>query len=231
VAAELLFRCHTLGKLMASPTAAAVKAGELLSVGAKTYIRQLAAQEIFSVEFQIDSKEIQKGLRCEDEAIGLLNRVRGLSLTKNAERRSDGIITGECDLFNPMACDGRDLKCSWSIKTFPLLVVDCADAEYEWQMRGYMRLWDAPRWHVDYALLDTPEDLIGYEQPALHIVSHIPEHLRLTTWTVERDAKKEERMVEKVSAARAYLAQVIREFDVSHRQGMPMPNLIETVAA
>lgn len=41
-------------------------------------------------------------------------------------------------------------------------------------MRGYMWLYDKPRAYVDYCLVDTPEDLIGWEQQELHIVSHLP---------------------------------------------------------
>ena len=33
-----------------------------------------------------------------------------------------------------------------SAKTFPGWVKDCEDKLYEWQMRGYMRLWDADEW-------------------------------------------------------------------------------------
>ena len=36
--------------------------------------------------------------------------------------------------------------------------------DYEWQMRGYMMLWDCDTAIVDYCLVDTPEHLIGYEQ-------------------------------------------------------------------
>lgn len=214
---ELLIRCSSLGKIMTNPTAAAAKAGEILSVGAKTHIRELAAQSIFGVDFEFYSRECEKGKRVEQDGIALLNRVRGLNLAKNDERRTDGFITGECDLFDaPRRC-GHDLKCSWSVKTFPICEADAIDSDYEWQMRGYMKLWDADEWHVQYALLDTPDDLIGYEPQSMHFVSHIPEHLRLTSWTVRRDVDKEALMVEKVKAARAYFNAVITDFDINHR--------------
>lgn len=210
---EILFRCSSIGKLMTEPKT--LKEGPL-SVGAKTYIRELAQQAIFGVEFEFSSRETEKGTRLEGDAIELLNRVRGLSLVKNTERRSNGYLTGECDLFNASARRGHDLKCSWSAKTFPAFEADCMDKLYEWQMRGYMALWDADEWEVNYALLDTPDDLIGYEPLQLHVVSHIPEHLRLTSWAIKRDKDKEDAMVEKVKHAREYYAQVIAEFDRSH---------------
>lgn len=210
---DVLFRCSSIGKLMTEPKT--LKEGPL-SVGAKTYIRELAQQEIFGVEFEFSSKETEKGNRLEGDAIDLLNQVRGLSLSKNTERRSNDFITGECDLFDAGRRRGHDLKCSWSAKTFPAFEADCVDKVYEWQMRGYMALWDADEWEVNYALLDTPDDLIGYEPLQLHVVGHIPEHFRLTSWTIQRDREKEAAMVEKVKHARAYYAQVIAEFDRSH---------------
>ncbi len=211
---EILFRCSIIGKLMTEPKTQ--KEGPL-SVGAKTYLRQLAAQEIYGVEFEVSSKAMEKGIECEPDAIALFNRVRGLALEKNTERRSNDYITGECDLFNAAAKRGHDLKTSWSIATFPISVTDCEDKLYEWQMRGYMALWDADEWSVDYALVDTPERLIGFEPLQLHIVGHIPEHMRLTSWTIKRDAEKEAAIFEKVKHARAYFAEVIAEFDRTHK--------------
>ena len=211
---EILFRCSSIGKLMTEPKS---KSEGPLSVGAKTYIRELAQQEIFGVEFEFSSKETQKGIEVEDLSIALLNRVRGLSLQKNTERKTNGLITGECDLYDAPRKRGHDLKSSWSAKTFPGWAKDCEDKLYEWQMRGYMWLWDADEWEVNYALVDTPERLIGYEPLQLHVVSHIPEHLRLTTWLIERDFAKERSIAEKVEAAREYYAEVIAEFDQIHR--------------
>lgn len=207
------FRCSSIGKLMTEPRS---KSEGPLSVGAKTYIRELAAQEIFGVDFEVSSKEIEKGIEVEGDSIELLNRVRGLSLLKNVERRSNDFITGECDLFDVANKRGHDIKSSWSIKTFPITIADCEDKLYEWQMRGYMSLWDADEWEVNYCLVDTPDRLISFEQMQLHFVSNIPEHMRVTTWTVKRDLEKEAAIYEKVKHAREYFNQVIQEFDKTH---------------
>lgn len=211
---EVLIRCSSLGRLMTEPR---TKSEGVLSAGARTYIRELAQQEILGVDFEFSSKETQKGIEVEDESIALLNRVRGLSLAKNTERRSNGLITGECDLYDAERKRGHDLKSSWSAKTFPGWVADCEDKLYEWQMRGYIWLWDADEWEVNFALVDTPERLIGFEPLQMHVVSHIPEHMRLTSWVIQRDFAKERAIVEKVEAARDYYAQVIREFDQIHK--------------
>lgn len=210
---DVKFRCSSIGKLMTEPK---TKSEGPLSVGAKTYIRKLAAEEIFGVEFEVTSKEMEKGILVEPDSIALLNRVCGLALQKNKERRTNDFITGECDLFNPPRHRGHDVKSSWSVATFPICVADCEDKLYEWQMRGYMALWDADDWEVDYCLVDTPEKLVGYEPLQMHMVGHIPEHMRLTRWIVKRDAEKEAAIWEKVRHARAYYAEVIAEFDRSH---------------
>lgn len=208
------FRCSSIGKLMTEPRS---KSEGPLSVGAKTYIRELAAQEIFGVDFVVSSKAIEKGIECEDDSILLLNKVRGLSLKKNAERKTNDFITGECDLFDLSSKRGHDIKTSWSIATFPISFSDCEDKLYEWQMRGYMALWDADEWEVNYCLVDTPDRLIGFEPMELHFVSNITEWMRVTTWVVKRDKEKEEAIFEKVKHAREYFKQVIAEFDQTHR--------------
>lgn len=210
---DILFRCSSLGRIMTEPKTQ--KEGPL-SVGAKTYIRELVAQEIFGVDFVVSSKHMEKGIEVEQESIDLLNRVRGFDLQKNTERKHNGFITGECDLFNPEARRGHDIKSSWSIATFPLLPSDAEDKAYEWQMRGYMALWDAEEWEVNYCLVDTPDRLIGYEPLALHVVSHIPENMRVTTWTIKRDAEKEAAIMEMVKHAREYFREVVREFQKTH---------------
>jgi hypothetical protein len=212
---QIKFRCSSIGKLMTEPKT--LKEGPL-SVGAKTYIRELAAQEIFGVDFVVSSKAMEKGIVCEPDSIDLFNRVRGLSLVKNAERRSNEFLTGECDLFNDEARRGHDIKTSWSVATFPISTVDCEDKLYEWQMRGYMALWDAAEWEVNYCLVDTPDKLIGFEPLPLHVVSHIPENMRLTTWCIQRDPAKEAAMYQKVMHAREYFAEVVEQFDQTHRE-------------
>lgn len=214
---DILFRASMIGKLMTEPRS---KTEGPLSQGAKSAIRDMAAQHIMGIDFEITSREMEKGIECEPDSIALLNRVRGLTLTKNTERRSDDFITGECDLYNEPWAEGYDLKTAWSAATFPILPEDIGGSArtlYEWQARAYLSLWDAQSWHIAYALVNTPERLVKYEPVTLHCVDHIPAHMRLTVWTIERDAEKERAMHEKVKHARAYFAQVVEEFDRTHR--------------
>lgn len=217
---DFMPRASMIGKLMTDPRS---KAEGPLSQGAKSAIRDMAAQVILGIDFEVSSKEMEKGIECEPDAIALLNRVRGLSLDKNTERRTNDFVTGECDLFHAAEREGFDLKTAWSAATFPILADDIggtARALYEWQCRAYMALWDADRWHVAYALVNTPERLVKYEPITLHYFDHIPEHMRLTVWTIERDAEKEAAMREKVKHARTYYAEVLADFDRTHRAAL-----------
>lgn len=211
---EILFRCSSVGKLMGEPRTK----GAVLSDTAKSYVRELAAQEIFGVDFDVSSKQMEKGIECEPASIALFNRVYGRALVKNDERRTDEYLSGESDL--PDTDEVVDIKTAWSVATFPLSEEDLADTQrklYEWQLRAYMRLWDKPRARLAYCLVDTPERLIGFEPLPLHVVGHMPENLRVTSWVVERDAAKEAAMMEKIKASRAYYREVIVDFDRTHR--------------
>lgn len=211
---EPIFRASAIGKLMTEPRAKT----EVLSVGAKTYVRELAIQAIFGVDFEFSSRECEKGIEVEQESINLLNEVRGLSLTKNAMRLTFAGLTGEADCVDTENDRIHDIKSCWSIKTFRAFAIDCEESLYEWQVRAYMALYDIDRAEVNYCLVDTPERLIGYEPMQLHMVSHIPAHLRVTTIEFDRDAALEARIFEKIKHATAYYKEVIAEFDMSHQR-------------
>ena len=207
---NLLIRCSSLGKIMTEP-----KKGEAVSAGAKAYLMNLAKQGVYGYYENITSKYMTKGIDCEDEAIALYNAVHFESLAKNAERREDDYITGECDLIIP-GKRGIDIKTSWSLGTFPVVPEDCDDSLYEWQARGYMRLWDVPEWEIAYCLVSTPEELIGYEQPELHIVDHIPAHMRVTSITYKRDMDLEQRIIDRCKAAQAYYTDAVSRILATH---------------
>ncbi len=218
----LLFHPSSVGRLMTEPKT--LKEGPL-SVGAKTYVRELVAQEIFGVEFEVSSKEMDKGNQCEQASIDLFNLVTGRTetghpLIKNTERLVNEYLTGEPDLQD--VHDVRDNKTAWSIASFPIVWEDVNSGQrqlYEWQLRAYMLLANKPRAGIAYTIVTTPDELIPrYEPQSLHFVEHVPPHLRLTRWQIERDAAKETALIEKIKAARLYYREVVAEFDRTHRQ-------------
>jgi len=112
---------------------------------------------------------IKKGILLEQESLALYNRVADKNLTLCGESRRNDWLIGQCDII-----DGDtiiDLKTCWSADTFKA-------RRYDWQLRGYMMLYGKPKACTVTVLLDTPEELIGDEDPTPHRVSHIPEAQR-----------------------------------------------------
>jgi len=187
-----------------------------LSAGAKTYLGKLAKQFVYAYNKVVETKYMDKGLACEDEAIDMINRLRFESYAKNTERREDDFLTGECDIYVP-GVKTIDTKVSWDLDTFPALSEDCHDTLYEWQGRAYMRLWDVPEHEVCFVMLNTPDDLIRYEQRELHEVEHIDPALRLTSITYQRDAALEEKMINKCRVAQKYLLNTVARINLEHK--------------
>jgi hypothetical protein len=204
----LKFRASSLAEIMTDG-----KSGGL-SVGAKTHIQQLAKEFVYGYDKRITSKYMDKGIQVEDQSIELLNSVLFTDYKKNTERKENDWITGECDIFTGQMI--YDIKSSWSLDTFPVLASQGEDKTYEWQLRAYMWLWNVDKAAIAYCLVNTPEELVGYENPAIHMVDHINPELRVTFVKYERDKSLEEKIQSKVEAARLYYQEVIEQISKEH---------------
>lgn len=204
------FRASSLAEIMTEPKSK----DELLSVGAKTCVEKIAKQLVYGYDEIVTSKYMDKGLQVEDESIDLYNSVFFTSHQKNTERKSNDWIQGECDIFAP----GKivDIKSSWSLSTFPVTAAQGKDKTYEWQLRAYMWLWGVDLAEVAYCLVNTPDDLIGWEDANLHYVDHITPELRVTLVKYERDKTLEEVIKKRVEAANDYLKTFTQEIAKQH---------------
>ena len=82
-----------------------------LSAGGKTHVRELVREAIYGFEpADIETRPILKGRQVEAECIAMLARLIGRPLHKNTERRTNGIISGECDVFDATGPHGHDVK-------------------------------------------------------------------------------------------------------------------------
>lgn len=203
-------RCSSLSKIMTEPKSK----DEVLSVGAKTYVEELAKQFVYNFEKDVTAKEMEKGLIVEQQCIDLLNEVLFTQFVKNTERRTNDWLTGECDIFTGRKI--HDIKAPWSLSTFPATVFAGRDKDYEWQLRGYMMLWDVDESEIDYCLVSTPDELIRYEPEAIHYVDHIDPMLRVTRVPYKRDKALEEKIKQKVDAAREYFDQIVQTIAEEH---------------
>jgi hypothetical protein len=159
---------------------------------------------------------MEKGILVEDDSIRLYNDVFFTSHIKNAERKTNNWITGEADIVAPNKI--IDIKSSWSLATFPVTADQGSDKAYEWQLRAYMMLWDVDLAEVAYCLVNTPDDLIGWEDADLHNVEHINPELRITTVQYFRDKELEEKIKTKVEAARIYYDAVVKQIALEHQR-------------
>lgn len=190
-----------------------------LSAGAKTAVENMAKELVYGFTRTFSSKYTEKGTQVEGESIALYNAVHFTNYAKNTERKTNEWITGECDIFTGHRI--IDIKSSWSLDTFPAFAAAGHDTGYEWQCRAYMWLWDVESAEVAYCLVNTPDELIGYEPPEYHYVSEIPEVLRVTRVVYRRDPVLEERIRIKVEAANRYLDQIVRQISEEHDHDTP----------
>ena len=203
----MLIRCSALPKIM---TASRSKS-EVLSETAKSYIKQIAKEDFFGYYSELDNKYINKGKQCEQDSINLLNLVNFTSYTKNEIRINTDILTGEADIVAENEI--IDIKTSWSLDTFPALPDDINAKDYERQLRGYMMLYNKEKASVVYCMVDTPEELRGWESEQLHNVSHIAPEKRITSISFERDLEIEKQISEKCKEAIKFYNEYINKLN------------------
>lgn len=189
-----------------------------LSAGAKTALKSMASEFLFNYHKVVETKYMDKGLMCEAEAIDFLNHLWFQNYQKNTVRLQDEYLTGECDILVP-GVETIDTKVCWDLSTFPLLSEDAHDTMYEWQGRGYMRLYDVPQHRVVFVMLNTPGELLKpWDQQELHEVDQIDPRRRITQIVYSRDAALEQKMVNKLTIASKYLAKIVAQFNIEHRE-------------
>ncbi|GAG23711.1 unnamed protein product, partial [marine sediment metagenome] len=163
----------------------------------KTYIKELVKEDLFNYRTTIDSKYLTKGIDLEDTSIDLYNEVHSTLYLKNTERLENEFITGECDINAEDKI--IDIKTSWSLETFPASPEDVNNKDYEWQLRGYMWLYDKPKAELAYCMVSTPDYLLkDWDNLDIHKVDKFDPFLRVTTISFERDTDKEREIMERV---------------------------------
>jgi hypothetical protein len=150
----LRFRCSRLGEIMTDPRAKK----DLLSQTTMKYIRELYIYNEYGRRKDFSSKEMRKGIECEEDSIRLVNSVLGVFMTKNEEQFENEYITGTPDCLLSEAV--VDVKTSWDLWTFTEAELSKA---YEWQLRGYMYLTGRKIGYIAYCLVDTPEHFVQDE--------------------------------------------------------------------
>lgn len=205
---QLVLRPSSLGNVMTNG-----KVSGELSAGAKTFIKNIFKKVYLGYEEDLSGKEIEKGIKQENEGIELLNLRYNKKYRKNEITATNGYLIGTCDIKTKEYI--RDVKLPWSKKTFPLFKEDATNSIYEWQLRAYMMLYDKNRAYLDYCLVETNSKLIpAWEPLELHLVNHLPINMRVTTLMFERDYQKESMIIEKIQQCRAEWERLKKQFNI-----------------
>jgi hypothetical protein len=212
------FRCSALGKIWSAK-------GEVTD-GNKTYLNELFVGEMEGIRKEIHSKYFTKGVFMEEDGIDLLNQTlyKGKLILKNKERKHNGFIHGEADCL--VGDIVYDIKNAWDRFTFGTASLTPI---YEWQGRGYMWLWDKPKFRLFYCLNNMPEHLLCDEERKLfyahyfatmedeeyiklcmelrkkHNYDHMKLYERFRFWEIEHDEGKIEKLKAKIIKCRGYL--------------------------
>lgn len=237
---KFLCRCSALGALFTEPKLKSEKDAGALSATAKAHLIKFYIQEYWGRRKEISTKQMQKGILCEPELISLLSEIDGYPYEKNTERKSNEWVTGEADI---VCYEGViDVKASWDAETFlPQLLLKMSDKvkidnDYNYQLQGYMWLYNKKKAKLCYGLVNAPESIINQERywllknmdvateesPEFRLAEmelllnmtfdDIPKEERLITFETERDESIIERIPEKVTKAREFL----KEFHTLH---------------
>ena len=202
------WRASQIGKLMTTSRSKT----DVLSQTAKSYINQIAKEDFFGYNSPVINRYLDKGTNQELESIQLLNAVRFEDFQKNAVRKTNDFMTGECDIVTVSSI--IDIKTSWSLDTFPELPEDIDSKEYEWQGRAYMYLYDKPEFELVYCMVSTwDEFLTQYDDKTLHKVDHIDPAKRITSMLFERDMELEQQMIERCQLATEYYLERISKLN------------------
>lgn len=175
---DYLFHASAFSKLVTEPKLKADKEAGKLSKTTETYLRTVYRERKYKRHAEFESKYTEKGLVKEDDAITLFCRIKKKVYKKNAVRIKNHFITGEPDLSDNediMKCEhGVDIKCSWSLWTFPYPDDELTD-NYIYQNQCYMYLTGAKKWTTAFCLMNAPADIILQEKKGVWYKLGMPE--------------------------------------------------------
>jgi hypothetical protein len=218
-------RSSAIGKIMTNPKTK----GESLSQTTKTYLQELAVQEVYGIRKEFSSRYTDKGNEVEELSIALCNDVLGLGfIYKNEEHFSNDWITGTPDVNTNEIL--LDVKSSWDATTFPFFDTELKNKDYFYQLQGYLWLTNKTEALLCYCLIDTPlqivEDEIRREHwkaslieesldlrafvQAKHTFGHIPKEKRIKTFRIAKDDEVIEAIKTRIEECREYYNNLIQ---------------------
>ena len=221
----LKIRCSAIGKIMTN----ARSKSEVLSKTCKTYLQELAIEEMYGIKKEFSSRYTDKGIEVERESIDLVqNNCDYGFMYKNEEHFNNDFLTGTPDVNTDNIL--LDVKSSYDASTFPFFAEDIPNKDYYYQLQGYMALCNKRKSVLAYCLVNTPYQIVEDEVrrahwkehlideneelrtdvEARHNFDHIPAEKRIKTFEVRYDKDVIKAIYDRIKECREYYNTLIQ---------------------
>ena len=221
----LKIRCSAIGKIMTN----ARSKSEVLSKTCKSYLQELAIEEMYGIKKEFSSRYTDKGIEVERTSIDLVQDNCDFGfMYKNEEHFENDYLTGTPDVNTDNIL--LDVKSSYDATTFPWFEEEIPNKDYYYQLQGYMALCNKRKSVLAYCLVNTPfqivedevrrahwkEHLIDESEElradveARHNFDHIPPEKRIKTFEVRYDKEVIKAIYERIKECRKYYETLIQ---------------------
>lgn len=202
---------------------------EVLSKTCKSYLQELAIEEMYGIKKEFSSRYTDKGIEVERESIDLVQDNCDFGfMYKNEEHFENDYLTGTPDVNTDNIL--LDVKSSYDASTFPWFEEEIPNKDYYYQLQGYMALCNKRKSVLAYCLVNTPfqivedevrrahwkEHLIDESEElradveARHNFDHIPPEKRIKTFEVRYDKDVVKAIYERIKECRKYYETLIQ---------------------
>ena len=221
----LKIRCSAIGKIMTN----ARSKSEVLSKTCKSYLQELAIEEMYGIKKEFSSRYTDKGIEVERTSIDLVQDNCDFGfMYKNEEHFENDYLTGTPDVNTDNIL--LDVKSSYDATTFPWFEEEIPNKDYYYQLQGYMALCNKRKSVLAYCLVNTPYQIVEDEVrrahwkehlideneelradvEARHNFDHIPPEKRIKTFEVRYDKDVVKAIYERIKECRKYYETLIQ---------------------
>ena len=221
----LKIRCSAIGKIMTN----ARSKSEVLSKTCKSYLQELAIEEMYGIKKEFSSRYTDKGVEVERTSIDLIQDNCDFGfMYKNEEHFENDYLTGTPDVNTDNIL--LDVKSSYDATTFPWFEEEIPNKDYYYQLQGYMALCNKRKSVLAYCLVNTPFEIVEDEVrrahwkehlideseelradvEARHNFDHIPPEKRIKTFEVRYDKDVVKAIYERIKECRKYYETLIQ---------------------
>ena len=164
----LKIRCSAIGKIMTN----ARSKSEVLSKTCKSYLQELAIEEMYGIKKEFSSRYTDKGIEVERNSIDLIQENCDFGfMYKNEEHFENDYLTGTPDVNTDNIL--LDVKSSYDATTFPWFEEEIPNKDYYYQLQGYMALCNKRKSVLAYCLVNTPFQIVEDEVRRAHWKEHL----------------------------------------------------------